>query len=265
MPYRWVVLLAVCGTASGCTHKQLTESTVNTASTIMEVHYRSVLANLAMLSCQPETLPNHIRLGEGVVQINDEIGMGNAGGFTSVAETAFGIDRIGPNGSRRVSEQWGTDAVGDPLDVKALQDIYRHALGLPPLPDTEAITYLKRAIEQGELTGKSSDSNGDSRDDPGDVSLVQAEDEKSEDRQKSGRIPVEIYLRDVPPPGWLCLGSKWEVPHDAAYVGRWGKHYAWVMPEGVPALSRLTLTILTVLKVDPAGKERGGGLAFTGS
>ena len=36
---------------------------------------------------------------------------------------------------RSVTEQWGAHPVTDPLVVKTLQDVYRQAVGLPPLPD----------------------------------------------------------------------------------------------------------------------------------
>ncbi|MBA4068048.1 MAG: hypothetical protein C0501_30960 [Isosphaera sp.] len=140
-----------------------------------------------------------------MVQITDEAGFGSAGGLTTFGGTDLGIERFGPNGSRTVSEQWGTDAVGDPRDVKALQDLYRVALGLTPLPDPEAVALLKRGRPAAPKSGggKSSDGTGDS--DGGD-----------------GRVPVEVVLRDVPPPGWFGVGGKRDVPADACYVGRTG-------------------------------------------
>jgi hypothetical protein len=97
----------------------------------MDIQYRTVLMNVALLSCHPEALPSHIDLADGVVQVSDEASFGTGGGFTT-AGTPFGLDQSGPAGSRQVSEQWGTDAVTDPRQVTALQDLYRAALGLPP-------------------------------------------------------------------------------------------------------------------------------------
>jgi hypothetical protein len=52
-------------------------------------------------------------------------------------------------------------------------------------------------------------------------------------------------------PGWLCSGSKCDVPKDACYVGRYGKAYVWVPPKGVDSLTRLTLGILDIASALP--------------
>ncbi len=214
----------------------------------MDIQYRTVLMNLALLSCHPEALPSHIDLADGVVQVSDEASFGTAGGFTT-AGTPFGLDQFGPAGSRHVSEQWGTDAVTDPRQVTALQDLYRAALGLPPLPPPNTIVYLRAGVANGKPGGSKSDSQPSSGGGPSD-----------EDRS----VPIELLLSDVPPPGWFHLGGKNDVPKDACYVGRYGDRYAWVTPDGMPGLSRFTVTVLAAVKFEPAqGARRHRGLAFT--
>lgn len=129
----------------GCTHHQLNHSTVLTTSTVVDIQYQLVLRNLAKLSCQPEALPDHADLSDGVVQINDRLGFGQGGGFTSfTGDYGFGLSQFGPTGQRQVTEQWGADATTDPQRLTDLQDLYRVALGLPPLPPPNAIAYLRR-------------------------------------------------------------------------------------------------------------------------
>ncbi len=48
----------------------------------------------------------------------------------------------------------------------------------------------------------------------------------------------------VIPQGWWSRGSRWDVPRSAAYSAHYGNTYVWVMPEGVPGLSRFTLHML---------------------
>lgn len=248
----WTILViaGVSGVA-GCTHRSLTRNTVLTTTTVMDIQYQSVLANLALLSCQPEALPNHVHLADGVVQINDRAGIGQAGGLTSLGSD-FGIEQFGPSAQRQVTEQWGTDATTDPERLYDLQSLYRVAIGLPPLPPPNGIAYLRRdnptpsaiqpAAQVSEGNGKSDGSDSDER----------------------GRIPLNILLSDVPPPGWYHLGEKKDVPKHACYVGRYGKRYAWVTDEGVADLAKFTLTVLAVIKLDPGQGGSGKGLAVTG-
>lgn len=261
MRFRMAAAAVAAAAIAGCTHTQLTKSTVGAVGTVTEIHYRSVLMNLAMFAGNPDALPNHIRLADGVVQINDELGFGNAGGFTTRGTMDFGIDRYGPFGSRQIVEQWGSDAIGDPVDLKSLQDLYRAALGLPPLPDPNAIAYLKRT--QGEASGAG---GGGSATSPASASVDPTSTAGGPAGSEKTTVPIGILLRDVPPPGWFGLGGKRDVPKDACYVGRWCDRYAWVTRDGLPELSRFTLAVLNVVKFEATG--RGGdtsSLAVTGN
>lgn len=201
----------------------------------MDIQYRMVLTNLAMFSQHPETLPSQMEIDDGVIQISDEFGFGNAGGFTSLAH--FGIDRVGPSARHSTSEQWGADATLDPERVTELQSLYRVALGLPPLEPSNAVLFLRQSREEATIPTGS------------------AEDEDSSDSRK---VPIEVLLRDVPTPGWYQIGQKGDVPENACYVGRFGDCYAWVTPEGIPDLARFTMTVLTVVKLQPGGSGRRG-------
>jgi hypothetical protein len=233
---------------TGCTHHQLSRSTVLATGTVMDIQYRTVLNNLALLSTHPEALPSHIDLADGVVQVSDEGAFGTGGGFTTTG-ARFGIDQVGPSGSRSVSEQWGTDAVTDPQRLTGLQDLYRAALGLPPLPPPNAVAYLRRARTQERGAGE--------KDAPG-PGPAGAPPPSGGDRA----VPIEVLLSDVPPPGWFHLGCKKDVPKDACYVGRYGDRYAWVTPGGMPALARFTVTVLGAVKLEP-GRSGRTGLAVT--
>lgn len=205
-----------------------------------------MLTNLAMMSGHPEAIPNHIRLAEGVVQINDQLGFGRAGGLTMFGGTSLGIDQLGPHGRRQVTEQWGTDAITDPERLYDLQSLYRAALGWSPLPPPHSIAYLR-----GNLAGQNSEPSKDS---------------KSDDEDAPRWVPLEVLLNDVPSPGWFHIGSKRDVPRQARYVGQWEDRYAWVTSDGVPALAQLAIPLLAVIQLKPGEGGRGGrGLAYTGS
>jgi hypothetical protein len=51
--------------------------------------------------------------------------------------------------------------------------------------------------------------------------------------------------------GWYGMGCRREVPKEACYVGRYGKVFVWVTPEGIEDLTRITLAILDIATVQP--------------
>ena len=279
--FRAVAAAALLAGSVGCTHYSLARNTVLTTGTVMDIQYRSVLANLAMMSCHPEALPNHANLADGVVQVNDRAGLGQAGGFTWFEAGAFGIEQFGPSAQRQVTEQWGTDATTDPERLTALQDLYRTALGLPPLPPPNAIAYLRqKEADRGKKSGGESSSSsftlppvalgvspagGTSGPTSSGGGGSTPSAGGSSDDDESRRVPIEVLRTDVPPPGWYHVGTAKEVPKDACYVGCWGDRCCWVTADGVPALARFTLTVLAVIKLKPGEGGGKSGLAVTGS
>ena len=51
--------------------------------------------------------------------------------------------------------------------------------------------------------------------------------------------------------GWYCVGIRKDVPRNACFVGHSDGCYAWVTPEGIDGLSRLTLVMLDIATLDP--------------
>ena len=84
MSIQVIIGAALCVALAGCTHHQLARSTVLATGTVMDIQYRTVLNNLALMSCHPEALPSHIDLADGVVQVSDEAAFGTSGGFTTL-------------------------------------------------------------------------------------------------------------------------------------------------------------------------------------
>lgn len=260
MPNSRVMIALACASLAGCTHRQLTRSTVLTAGTVVDTQYQIVLNNLALMSGAPESLPSHIDLADGVVQINDEAAFGTAGGLTTFGGTMLGIDRFGPSGSRQVTEQWGADATTDPQRITELQALYRAALGLPQLPESNGIAYLRRSEES-----QKSQSKSDSKTSKQNVGAGGLTPDGGSSGGDGGRhVPIAILLGDVPQPGWYHLGCKKDVPTDACYVGRHGDRYAWVTADGLPGLARFTVAVLAVVKYQPgSGGGKTRGLAVT--
>jgi hypothetical protein len=261
MIVRVIFAAALGAVLTGCTHKQLAQSTVLATGTIMDIQYRTVVNNLALLSRHPEALPSHVDLTDGVVQVSDEGGVGTGGGFSTTC-SRLDLDQVGPSVSRNVSEQWGTEAVTDPQRLTGLQDLYRAVLGLPPLPPPNTVAYLRanasRRKDDGSDKGSACTSDGGTNS-GGSTPSAGAPSGGPGDRS----IPIEVLMSDVPPPGWFHLGCKRDVPRDASYVGRYRGRYAWVTSEGMPGLSRFTVAVLGAVKLDPGQSRAARGLTFT--
>ena len=225
---------------AGCTHVQLAASTSRAAGTVMEIQYQMVMDNLARMARYPATLPSQIRIKDGTVQVSDELGLYQLE-VSGTASGTFG----GPRAERTVSEQWGADAICDPLAVKQLQDVYRAAMRLPPFADPGFLD-----VEQARVG-------------------LQGASEQGSHKHRSGGAPSDAMSRvdlqhDVPS-GWFHTGSSGEVPEDAVYVGHSGVSWVWVMPDEVADLSRFALLVLFITKLGPGqSANSGGGLMYTG-
>jgi hypothetical protein len=220
---------------AGCTHTQLAASTSHAAGTVMQIQYQMVMDNLARMERAPATLPSQIRIKQGTVQVSDELGFYDLEA-SGTATGQFG----GPRAERTVSEQWGADAICDPLAVKQLQDVYRAAMGLPRFSDPGFLDVEQTRVS---AQGKSKSGSGGT---------------------PSGAMSRVDLQRDVPS-GWFHTGRRDQVPDDAVYVGHAGPGWVWVTPGGMGDLSRFTLLVLFITKLGPGqDANTGGGLMYTG-
>lgn len=252
---RVVALLLAMFACAGCTHRQLTRSMVNQASTVMAIEYQMVLDNIAMFTYNPDVLPWAIRINDGTVQVNDEGGLAELGVQWGATP---GVTRAG-RVLRSITEQWGAHPVTDPLVVKTLQDLYRQAIGLPPLPDPPLLLQL---AESAEATGGSRRRSAEKQS----VASATGEPEEltpPEGAAASAEAPAEEIGAGLPyqsaplakwrdnldvPVGWFCTGRKGDVPKEACFVGHYCDNYVWVMPNHFEDLSHFTLVVLGVTK-----------------
>ena len=220
---------------SGCTHVQLTTSTSRAASTVMEIQYQMVMDNLARMERYPGALPSQIRIKQGTVQVSDDWGLYQLEASGSVTGTF-----AGPRAERTVSEQWGADAICDPVAVKQLQDLYRAAMRLQPVKD-QGFHDVERMRARLRKTSKSGSHNA------------------------TPAAMAEIDLQRDVPKGWFHVGAEGKVPENAAYVGHSATTWVWVTPDEIPNLSQFTLLILFITKLGPGETNNsGGGLMYTG-
>ncbi len=114
-----LLLVGLCG----CTAVRLGSRTIKQAGTLSDLQYQQVLDNLAMFSCDPNSLAWHVRVNGGLVQIADQAqGLlgANLGGPGYVAPNVGAVTNI--------LHQWNVDPVIDPDDLGLLQLAYRKAV-----------------------------------------------------------------------------------------------------------------------------------------
>jgi hypothetical protein len=213
-------MLALAVALSGCQHIQLENHTLRQASTLSDLQYRQVLSNIAMFSENCNSLPYYSLVGAGTTNISDNVSASDALSFEKVFNDGQFLGfRYDKNGA----SLGGQITSGEQWGTTSVLN-----------PDA---LLLMRCVYQMTVCGSACDC----------------------DCQKNVATYFErnpCYLEAMHP-GWFGVGKLKDVPKCAAHVGRYGKIYAWVMPDGVDNLSKLSLAILdigTAVKPGDAGR-----------
>ena len=82
----WSVLVLLAAACTGCTHCQLSRSTVRQAGTVTDLHYQQVLGNLAAFHCNPDVLPHFAVVGTGGTAVTVAIVDYGSGNLHSAAK-----------------------------------------------------------------------------------------------------------------------------------------------------------------------------------
>ena len=248
--------------SSGCIANRLGQRAMNQANTLPELHYQQVLDNLARFADNPSALPWHVNFREGTTQITDSASAGAAVDLGPPAETLPQLF-----GSRTVVVQWGMTPVIDATELRLLRIAYRRALGSPEMPEPEFLNELAHELKN------QSAQTADQRDESElfyeyhargarnyaefEARVTTTNDDEvcnGPEALSSARSPLarnvcrqlDVIQRQLAKiqPGWFRVGTRWDVPRDACYVGRHGHRYVWVVPEGREALTEFTLTVM---------------------
>jgi hypothetical protein len=104
----------------GCGSVALKESTLAVGSSLTDLHYRMVLDNLAMFRSDGNSLPWHLKITTGLVQINDTVG----GAYTVATPLARALAVVPSQGW---TESWTVVPEVDHHKLRNLMTIYQHA------------------------------------------------------------------------------------------------------------------------------------------
>ncbi|MEI8214181.1 MAG: hypothetical protein WCI02_18690 [Planctomycetota bacterium] len=217
--FRFLILSSLILLGSGCkTHLSLRKHTIQTASTIADMHYQQVLDNVARFTSNPSSIPSIAIVNNGAVSVMDQSTLGGAGTY---APTITAVDQIGgfpilslffnPNVARGVTENWTLDPVTDSGRLRRLRTAFQYVVAGECGPDDD--TSLEALTEMLE-------------------------------------IETEEQMEQTLPRDWFCSGCSKDVPKEACCIGNYHEKYVWVMPWGMEGLSRFTMTTMQLTTMD---------------
>jgi hypothetical protein len=141
--YGLLVLLALA--CAGCTHYQLSHSTVEQAGTITDLHYKQVLSNLASSHCNPNVLPHFAVVGTGGALVNDQ---GSVNVELEWDPRTIIRELMGVDAARQVELQWTLAPVVNPDKLRAIRCLFQLVV-LGETTDPEADKLLKAFLGEG--------------------------------------------------------------------------------------------------------------------
>lgn len=208
------ILLLTCALAfSGCIVPALEGYTLQQGATPTDIRYQQVLDNLAMVANNPSALPAYSSIFAGTAQVTDTAQLASA---TTIGPFGAGGEILSPQYTRVVLGNWTLDPINSPEKLEAL-----------------------RGACQWVLFGEDFARHGC----PG---LLDTPEEAPFPGRHFG---VADRLATLPH-GWVCCGSRAQVPRNACYRANCGKMWVWVMPGDTQALADFNLIVQDIARVD---------------
>jgi len=199
---------------AGCQHVQLENHTLRQASTLTDLQYRQVLSNIALFAQNTDALPFYATAGTGTTSIQNTLG----------ARGTFNWDLFSNAG---IATLWFFDKASAEVDPSTqAQEQWTTSCVLNPdeLSLMRCIYQKVVGVRDCECEKKLCDFFGTKK---------------------------FNYYCEAMQPGWYSVGCRKEVPKEACYVGRYGKVFVWVTPDGLDDLTRITLAILDIATIQP--------------
>lgn len=258
---RWMIVGLVIA-FTGCTHNFLRRNTIRQASTISDVLYFQVMDNIATFCANQGALPHFAILNDGTTQATDQA---TPMGGLKWNPTTITEETLGLNANRQLTENWKMAPVTSAGRLKRMRCALQFVVS-PPAFEVEAT----ESLIEGDPTPWYVIADEGCTQCLAELTKMQLFPKPSQSLIVSGAVKVKgdrYYFQDLAkaheyaaelrsalacnfPSGWYCCSTE-KPPKDACYVGRCGKTYTWVCPDGIDDLSRFTITLLTLATLDP--------------
>jgi hypothetical protein len=225
-----LLMLALC---SGCLVDASKHETVAQIETSMDMRYRQVVENLAMIAANPDALPAYSSIFYGTINMQDAL---MASPTTGWARNAAGIVHFNSQvldlpESRQITENWSLDPQNVPEKLAAIRAACQWVLFRTQPMDRDGQSLLK--YDPNYCPGFYFD------------------------------VATQLATLVASDPCWLhCSNRRRDVPRCACYWAACCGKYVWVEPSGMRGLSAFTLILQTIARYDlskalqPAPKTR---------
>ncbi len=118
------VFLAVATVGSGCTTASLNRHSLGQNGSFVDLHYRVVLENLALLARSPSALPSYSIIDFGTSTVTDQLGL--TGGVSLTTSPA--VANLDPAVQRTIAQNWTLHPITAPEKLRALSLAFHYAL-----------------------------------------------------------------------------------------------------------------------------------------
>jgi hypothetical protein len=198
---------------SGCTMMSLERHTVAQTDSAMDVRYREILDNLALIANNPSALPSYATIFSGSASVQDT---GQLISTTTLPYYTVGSEALNPSVTRQITENWVLDPLLDPERMEAIRAACQWVIGGPEYVFKDSMSLLIRPDQAP----------------------------KGPDRH----FAVADQLARLSA-GWLSVGKHTDVPPRALYKAHCGQTWVWVTPEGMKGLADFTLILQHIARI----------------
>jgi hypothetical protein len=216
--YRTLFLIVIVITCSGCTMVALRRATLSQVDSAVDLRYREIVENLALLADDPNALPFYASIYAGTCQIQDTMSLGE----TTLWQHAKGLNGFGsqtanPQLQRQIGQNWTLDPMVDPERLEAM----RFACWW--------VIFGPQSVGQA-----------------GSCLLCRPDQVPCEPGRHFGVFDQLAGL----PVGWLQISHNQKPPQCAAYKVKHGKTWVWVPPDGIRGLADFSLVVQSISRVN---------------
>jgi hypothetical protein len=214
-----LLIVAVC---TGCTTLSTERHTTGLNGTVMDLRYREVMDDLAMVANDPNAVPSFSTMYAGTTQVTDAGQIGSTTIWTTAPflgqmSSGYNSEAVNPLLSRMIVENWSLDPIVVPEKLEAMRCACRWVIYGPEHACDGCTDLLGDPDQSPPGTGR--------------------------------HFNVADKLAKLPP-GWLHVGGLKDVPLKACYKAHCGKTWVWVMPQDFPALADFFLVFQDIARVD---------------
>src|SRR5438874_4527220 len=121
----WVVAMVSAVLGTGCMSEALARRTFHQSATEMDLRYREVLGNLAMIAHEPSSLPVYSPIYSGTTTVQDNRQISNTTTLQYVLPPStlvgFMSDVMTPQLQRQVADTWSLNPIAVPEKLEAMR------------------------------------------------------------------------------------------------------------------------------------------------